>query len=381
MLSLTLALLAGSHVLAGSVTFADVEKIVQDPTREIRSVDDFLAQPEFSRGFLKHFTLMFASRSAQSAAPTHPRVISYGEDTKLILTFTCAPGDCGGANPRGGGVVELVHWKEETKSFEFREIQFPEGGLVDRPRISGANPAKCMHCHMGPDPRPNWESYSKWPGAYGGDDDHLAGALIPGENRALLKEFLSGAAMRPRYRHLEELARGYERNIARDTREHNIDLTNGLQRLNLRRMADRLIRSPHYESIKFAISKTAFTSETMEAQLTFAGLRDLAREAKACLNPSRSPAPPPTHPSHVTHIARLFYALGVNTLPWFMSFHPTLRSEMVSALNTDIEFWDQLVELDPSARDFTTKKVEAEWQELAKRPELVEGFRRCAGAQ
>ncbi len=107
--------------------------------------------------------------------------------------------------------------------FEFREIEF-DG--KNKPKISEANPQKCIQCHQSPqrkniDMRPNWEPYAIWPGVYGSDDG-LVGytplkkkmygsdkekfrpqdeefILLQAQEETLLNNFVAGAADHPRY--------------------------------------------------------------------------------------------------------------------------------------------------------------------------------------
>ncbi|MGZ3707186.1 MAG: hypothetical protein ACXVA8_14240, partial [Bdellovibrionota bacterium] len=88
------------------------------------------------------------------------------------------------------------------RRFDFRQIQFPtaRNGLAE-PQFSESNKSvdkktSCTGCHT-PDPRPNWDGYSLWPGAYGGDDD-----LLKGDLAEQYKAFVAQRPTHPRYKWL-----------------------------------------------------------------------------------------------------------------------------------------------------------------------------------
>ena len=66
---LTLALLLASAAQAGSFQYADLLRVLNDPSRSITSADDLLAQPELTKPYRAGFTAVFRSRSAQYADP------------------------------------------------------------------------------------------------------------------------------------------------------------------------------------------------------------------------------------------------------------------------------------------------------------------------
>lgn len=116
-----------------------------------------------------NYVLMYRSRSLQEASPEAPRALVYTPTARFILSFN------GGGRQLGANTIETIQFRPEEKKFEFRELVF-DG--VNRPRVSQANPAKCMECHQSPsrmevDMRPNWEPYSVWVGAYGSEAGRL----------------------------------------------------------------------------------------------------------------------------------------------------------------------------------------------------------------
>jgi hypothetical protein len=378
---------------AGSFTYDDLTKLVNDPAKHITSIDDLLAQPEVPSTYREHFTTLYLSQSLQSATPLNPRTILYGEDAKLLMAFTCAPGNCvddkdptkPAPDADHATALEVIHYDDATKKFELREFDFPEGrgGKVT---ISEPNPHKCMGCHMGPeDPRPNWESYFTWPGAYGGNDDHLGGDLALGENMDNLRAFLATGSQRARYRHLESLSYSYENpSGGRDRVEHNIDLTRSLMVLSMERMVDRMRKTPYYQPLRWAFTESALgSSGSIPNQLRAAGFPDLADLAEQCVLPKYAPGHEPEFPSKPSQVARLFYALGLPSLGWFFGFEPTLRNEMVSPADVDSDFWRALLAQDPDLnqqQQNLDQLVADGWKKVARTPGLADGFRNCIAA-
>jgi hypothetical protein len=275
-------------------------------------------------------------------------------------------------------VLEVVEWQEASKSFEFHEIEFPEGrnGAV---KISSPNPHKCMGCHMGPDPRPNWESYFHWPGAYGGNDDQLSGDLIEGESLERLNKFIEMASSRPRYRWLDSLAEGYQQTSVRDRRVHNIDITRALMRLNASRVADRIAHSVHYRDLKYAVVKSLEGTD-LNVQLTSAGFPELGNLLDQCLHPSYAPGHGPDFIGSASRVVRLFHSLGEPALPWFMSFEPSVRSELVSPGDIDSDFLAAFRAQDPSLEsppDDIDKLIAEGWRQVALLPGLDAALHQC----
>ncbi|HEX4923939.1 MAG TPA: hypothetical protein VFV50_07630, partial [Bdellovibrionales bacterium] len=112
--------------------------------------------------YRSEFVLMYSSRSVQDASFQNPRVIFFGSDASFITAFNGDP------MQRGYDRLEIIQFRKSQRRFEFREIVFRKG---QAPEISRPNPPKCLICHQSParmdvDPRPNWEPYNRWPGAY-----------------------------------------------------------------------------------------------------------------------------------------------------------------------------------------------------------------------
>ncbi len=94
----------------------------------------------------------------------------------------------------------MVQFRDFTKEFEFHRVQFPhEVGENGDVNFSETNPATCITCHT-KKPRPNWERYDEWPGAYGKKDD-----FPKGEELLALEAFLKKGMPFGRYRFLTRL--------------------------------------------------------------------------------------------------------------------------------------------------------------------------------
>lgn len=125
--------------------------------------------------FLRHYVLMYRSRSLQDASPLYPRAIVFGRSARFILAFN------GHEKQKGYNNLEIIQFRDQEQRWEFREITF----FKDKsPSFSEANPKKCLECHQSPrrenvDPRPNWEPYNFWPGAYASVDGVLKPVLKP----------------------------------------------------------------------------------------------------------------------------------------------------------------------------------------------------------
>ncbi len=132
--------------------------------------------------YMKLHTLMYESFSLHESSFEEPRVIVFGPDADFILTFN------GGTRQKAGNAFETMEFDSETGNFLFREISFKKTEVKkdepsmlketdiefesDNLKITTANPQKCMNCH-GSNPRPIWDTYFFWAGAYGSNDDIL----------------------------------------------------------------------------------------------------------------------------------------------------------------------------------------------------------------
>ena len=374
-----------SGVATTSLSYEALVDMVQ--TRHLRSVDELLGQPELSRSFMRGFTSVFRSQSIQHADPQNPRIILYGEDAKLILAFTCAGGDCvGQPGPvQGGDRLEIIQWREASKSFELRDIAFPEGATGGGDAtFSEPNPARCLACHEASDPRPNFEPYNQWPGMYGGmDDGAQPGRLVDGESRDDLDRFLQTAQQRPRYRRLTEIAAGYNYVYdyggvhevePRTDKNHNIDFNEAVYFLNDARMTDRIRKVPFYEDIKHAL-RLGLSGASLSDPLRAIGQGDLAALVDRCT----------TGAEPVSRVIQLLHGLGVDSLPWFLSFGASPKSELrAPAFGVESQLENALDALDPDLtadRDTLEQKAQAGWTRLLAQRAVHDSLAACAAGR
>ncbi|MEQ1724057.1 MAG: hypothetical protein ABL930_12850, partial [Pseudobdellovibrio sp.] len=132
------------------------------------AIDSFITLlPE---NYRRHFSLVHRSFSIQKASPMSPRVIMYGPDAKLMMTFN-----------EGDQAVELIEWNTNAKTWDFSELKFD----AQKRLVQENHPAKCVMCHAGtPKPvdmnnieayrgklKPIFPQYPFWPGFYGSVND------------------------------------------------------------------------------------------------------------------------------------------------------------------------------------------------------------------
>ncbi len=234
---------------ADAFGFASLQALIQ--THDVRTVDELLAAlPEAQR---RNYALVFDSRSLQGASFENPRVILYGPDARFVVTFN------GEAAQRGFRAIETLEFDAVTREFRLRELEFPErpGGAA-AVRVSEADPERCLRCHGDP-PRPVWDSFPLWPGAYG----ERYGASLSERERAGLERLLAQQPAHPRYRYLLDVARyadsrtfrpGAGARYAATVREPpNAELSADLGALQFQAIASRLMRQPAFASYRYAL--------------------------------------------------------------------------------------------------------------------------------
>lgn len=175
-----------------------IEKYNKEIVPQLRSTDDFIDSfiPLLPKNYRRHFSLVHRSFSVQKASPLSPRVILYGPDAKVMMTFNAGV-DENKSHQEGGDTIEVIEWNSERIRWDFSEIKF-----IDKIAIQERNPAKCIMCHAGT-PKPvsynNFEKYTDklkpifpqypfWPGFYGSVNDIVA-ADIPGTKDTIMLEW------------------------------------------------------------------------------------------------------------------------------------------------------------------------------------------------
>lgn len=214
--------------------------------------------------YFNNFVLMYRSQSLQESSYQAPRVLLFDGSAEMIVTFN------GDSRHRGYNKLELMQFRADTLAFEFRELEFIEGRL----KVSEANPQSCMQCHQSAsrqdrDPRPNWEPYNVWPGAYGSQSgslwemsDYTRQSLKPQDRILIPEQKKEDAELKKFWQHTrpqharyqlidfpsDDSSRFFE-NIAHQT----VSFTDRLSNVSLRRMV-RLARQQNpqaFERIKY----------------------------------------------------------------------------------------------------------------------------------
>ncbi len=158
-----------------TLSYEDLVGLVS--AHDVRSIEELL--PLLPQDYRSEFTLMHDSLSLQPSTFESPRVIMTGPRATLVIAFSSDP------EAFRYNVLEIIQFREDgapgdppnpatpARGFEFREIVFSDLDPPGPPAFGPANPPLCFSCHGGSDPRPNWEVYSQWPGAYGSSVDQV----------------------------------------------------------------------------------------------------------------------------------------------------------------------------------------------------------------
>ncbi len=196
--------------------------------------------------FRRGAVLMRTSRSLQSGSAEEPRAILSNADGSFVLTFN-------GHGDDSHGTLEMMSFDHRQRRFEFSEVTFDR---VQGPQLR-REAGRCAGCHGSEeDPHPIFEPFAKWPGAYGEQDERLDAATeLP-----LFRSFLERSVTSPLYSSLVDLDRTH---LSRDETGRmagrpNSRLLRKLTRLNLTRIADRVVRSPRYLEIRIDLLATLY---------------------------------------------------------------------------------------------------------------------------
>ncbi len=140
--------------------------------------------------YREHYVLAYAGRGAQSSTAVNPRVISFGDDAHLILTFNGSP------TQSDYDMLELAEFNEAASEYEYSFITL-DGRSATRSEI---NPARCVSCH-GARPRTIYNDYPSWPGFYGSNSE---ASLNSPEEVSAFTLYRTLAASHPRYSQLSQ---------------------------------------------------------------------------------------------------------------------------------------------------------------------------------
>lgn len=148
------------------LSFAELQKALSE--NRFSKISELLAYVQLKYPmYMSHYALAFNSKSLHGSSRQAPRAIVYGKTGKFVISFNGLP------EQQAYNELEVMEFNQTTNTFEFREIEFREGGQSPQfTTISSVNGPdnKCLVCHSAQ--RPIWEAYDSWPGMYGGDDDY-----------------------------------------------------------------------------------------------------------------------------------------------------------------------------------------------------------------
>jgi hypothetical protein len=234
---LFLILFCCSSVFAEVVTVQSIRNSIRD--NNVRTMDEFISK--LPADLLKNFTLMHDSKSLHGSSYEEPRALLFGKTGQWVVSFN------GSASQAAGNMVEMMIYDPFTKTYAFHELDFSK----ETP-VLHESPSKCLACH-GSIPRPIWDHYNNWPGAYGAVDDRYTE-----KEYEYLTAFIKKAPTHPRYKHLKNLKEGYtlsrpgirdgltERSLVNRNRDMNIVLNQ--QRMH--DVATELMNHNDFQKIK-----------------------------------------------------------------------------------------------------------------------------------
>jgi len=156
-------------------------------------IDAFVAT--LPSNYRRHFTLVHRSFSIQKASPMSPRVLMFGPNARVVMTFNAGV-DVDGKAMDGGQTIEVMEYKTDQKIWSFSEITFDASKRI----TLHENPAKCAMCHSGTPKtvelgqahfyqknlKPIFPQYPFWPGFYGSVND-IVGWEGPGSRDSIMR--------------------------------------------------------------------------------------------------------------------------------------------------------------------------------------------------
>ncbi len=271
----------------------------------------------------QNFVLMHESQSRQAASYEFPRVISHTKDAQFTMAFN------GEEGTKGNLELEMFEFDKATATFSFQRIQFHPGkAAVPQP----VNEALCQKCH-GKDLRPNWESYSRWPGAYpdtdtvlNGDKYHFGWKSVEHE---AFDSFYTKQMGRGRYRFLDQDAVDAQFVIGKGNGGYHrvapSHYTQIVAYLNYQRVARLLRATPDFARYQYAIAAALYDCPDFDEYLpadttphrTYAWyLTDTTKRFKGDINAFH-------HEHDYTQFAKFRYVLegrGISLAKWSMNF-------------------------------------------------------------
>jgi hypothetical protein len=257
-------------------TFEDLRHLIE--TEKLTTIEQVLGQ--LPAELRSNYVLMHESRSLQGSTPEEPRAILFGKDASLLVSFNGNP-----MHP-GSDSLEVIQFRAATRSFEFRHIAFPDlANGKTKVEFSEPNPHRCLGCHGQSSPRPIWDSYPVWPGAYGGRREETP------QVEAAFSAFKKAVPTHPRYRYLLGLGELFLKGA-------NTDFNVRVAGWNYQRILGLMKQSPLFENYRWAaaaalmgcrISEGFLPTRVWEMHEKRVGpLADLERKTREAIIGSRS---------------------------------------------------------------------------------------------
>lgn len=316
--------------------------------RNIRSMDEFIS--ELPSDILTHYTLMHESKSLHGSSFIEPRAILFGSNGQWIVSFN------GSSTQGAGDMVEMMLYNPTEKSYGFHELDFTGSAPVLK-----ENPTKCLACH-GSNPRPIWDHYNRWPGAYGDVDDRYTQ-----DEYKYLQAFIATTPSHPRYKHLKNLKEGYklsspslrngmtERTMVNRNRDFNLVL----YKQKMKDVAFEMSTHPKFNELKALLlyflakcykdPKVNYQGDGTDLTQPDAGASAILKSLSLGKHPNlSSPFMPDQFLDYV------FTRLGVDTNSWYLNSRdiPTYKS-LKDGSDRQHETWTSYVlEHAPEYKDF-----------------------------
>lgn len=184
--------------------------------------------------YRRHYVLLYKSASQHESSFEQPRVILFGSKPTLFLAFN------GSDKVANQQQIEALQYDETTRSYTTGLVTIRSG---QKPQLQ-TNPSGCAFCH-GSSPRPLWDAYPVWSGAYAsGNYKNLDEA--PAFEAKQFNNFLSSATSHDRYKHLVDLPRYYN-NMA------TMELTKTIADTTSQDIVRRIKATEHHADYKYAI--------------------------------------------------------------------------------------------------------------------------------
>lgn len=184
-------------------------------------------------------TYMSESNSLQGASLRYPRAISIARDGKSVMAFS------GHESLKHSNAVEFYQFIESGKRFEFFEVIFDKGAG----ELSKRNPQLCLTCH-GKDPRPIWEPYPVWTGAFAAERFFPPGPVLSREETLFFATYKNQT---PRYQGLPDPTEEKFRGIAEDVSSQNIAFNHFAYAMNFERLSRIAAVTPFFKEYKYAL--------------------------------------------------------------------------------------------------------------------------------